>query len=305
MTPPFKDTLPQELVTHITSIFGSRGEAWFEQLPRTITELETRWSISVKEPFPGIEYNFVAPAMTNEGRPVVVKIAPPFERTEIYGEAKHLRTINGKGAVRLLAEDRERRAILIEHAVPGEALFQHFAENPAECVRPAIDVLRSILRPPPADLTDVDTLDNWFNNFRRYCDTDFPKRYAEKAFEIYERLSVQPGRTFYLHGDFHPGNIVTAGREPFLAIDPKGIVGHLGYDIAVFLFNLERWQRDDPKIETMLGDAVKLFAAGFGIAEREIREWVFAHMVIGAWWNFEDMPDLYDADVAMNDVWRV
>lgn len=248
MTLAFKDTLPKELVTHISAICSSRGEGWFEQLPTAIAELEDRWSLTVKKPFAGIEYNFVAPAIMKDGSDVVVKISPPYERLEIHCEAKYLRTRNGESVIKLLAEDRERHAILIERALPGVALFEEFKNDPAAIIQPAIEALRSILRPPPDDIIDVDTLDHWFNNFRRYSKTDFPKEYAEKAFEIYERLSVQPGRTFYLHGDFHPGNIVTAKREPYLVIDPKGIVGHVGYDIAVFLNNLHWWQRDRPDV---------------------------------------------------------
>lgn len=305
MTRFFKDKLPEELVTHISAICGSRGEEWFTQLPRLICELEDRWSLKVREPFPGIEYNFVAPAVFNNGGDAVVKISPPFERIEIHCEAKYLRTRKGEGVVKLLAEDRERHAILIERALPGTALFKEFENDPAAAIPHAVDVLRSILRPPPADMKDVDTLDNWFKNFRRYRETDFPKAQAEKAFEIYERLSRQHDRTYYLHGDFHPGNIVTATREPYLAIDPKGIVGHIGYDIAVFLNNLHWWQNGKQGVEQLLQEAVAKFAAAFVMTEIELRQWAYAYMVIGAWWNFDEMPELYANEVALVDVWDV
>jgi streptomycin 6-kinase len=305
MTATFKDTLPDELVTHISAICGSRGEAWFDELPRTIRELEVQWSLKVLEPFPGIEYNFVAPAVLGDGTDVVVKIGPPYERTEIHCEAKYLKTRNGDAVIKLLAEDREKKAILLERSMPGQALFNEFSRNPEGSIQPAIDVLRSVLRSPPTDMTDVDTLDNWFNNFHRYRETDFPRDHAEKAFEIYERLSVQPGRTYYLHGDFHPGNIVTATREQYLLIDPKGIVGHIGYDIAVFLNNLYWWQKGNPNLEEFLQDSLNQLSAAFEIAEFELREWAYAYMVIGAWWNFDEMPEHYDADVAMSDIWSV
>lgn len=301
----FRETLPDDLVTHISAICGSRGEAWFDELPALIHSLESKWKLTLHDPFPGIEYNFVAPATMTDGTEVVVKIAPPFEQVEIHGEAKCLRTLNGNGAVRLLAENREFRAILIEKAIPGESLFERFAENPIECVGPAIQVLKTILRPPPADMTDVDTLDSWFNSFRRYTETDFPHDRAAKAFEIYERLSTQPGCTFYLHGDFHLGNVVTAKRTEFLAIDPKGIVGHLAYDIAVFLINFHRWQEKNERLSDLVSNAIAQFAFAFEIKETEIREWTFASMVIGAWWNYDDMPGLYDETVALPEIWQL
>jgi streptomycin 6-kinase len=300
----FRDTLPKELVTHVTSICGARGERWFDRLPETIGELEKEWSVEVGEPFPGIEFNFVAQATMNR-QPVVVKIAPPFERTEIYAEARYLRERNGCGAVRLIAEDRGRHAFLMERVWPGVALFKVFENEPPAIVDPAIEVLGSLLRPSPTDRIDVGSLDDWFRNFRRYRGTDFPGYYGEKAFAIYERLSGQPGRTFYLHGDFHPGNIVTSDRAPFLAIDPKGIVGHIGYDIAVFLINLQWWRKDDPNMLDLLSYAIGRFAAAFNLTEREVREWAFAYMVIGAWWSFEDMPELYDTDFEKLNIWDV
>jgi hypothetical protein len=35
-------------------------------------------------------------------------------------------------------------------------------------------------------------------------------------------------------------------REPFLAIDPKGIVGDIGFEISVFLNNPRGWLLSNP-----------------------------------------------------------
>lgn len=306
MTTAFRDTLPSELVTHVTEMCGARGEVWFAELPQIISGLENKWKIRAGMPLQGIEYNFVAEARTEDEVPVVLKIAPPFETTEIHGEAKFLRSRNGNGCVRLLAEERQQKAILLERALPGRALHEEFADQPMDCVDPGIDALKRILQPPPTDMADVPTLDGWFDNFgRRYHDSAFPAELAQKALEIYSRLRGDRAKLAYIHGDFHPGNIVTGTRERFQVIDPKGIVGHVGYDVAVFLINLERWQRNNIDLAFLLERAIARFAAAFNMTAREIREWVFAHMVIGAWWNFEDMPSLYDPEVAMPAIWHL
>jgi streptomycin 6-kinase len=301
----FKKNLPEELVTHVTAMCGPRGEAWFEDLPLVIEELENKWNISVGEPFPGIEYNYVAKAIGSDGSQSVLKIAPPFETVEIFGEAKFLETLSGEGAIQLIDVDRDRQAILLERALPGVALHEDFSSSPVDCIQPAISVLKRILQKPPADITDTPTLEGWFANFERFRETDFPKKLGEKALDTYKKLSQSSGEASYIHGDYHPGNVVTATREPYLAIDPKGIVGHVGYDIAVFLINLERWQKQNPELETLLANAVDAFADAFALTGTEVREWVFAHMVIGAWWNFEDMPELYDPEVAMPLIWHL
>jgi streptomycin 6-kinase len=307
MSRNLKQTLPTDLITHVTAMCGDRGAAWLADLPDAISKLERDWSVVVGDPFSGIEYNFVAPAVADDGSHVVIKIAPPFETTEIHGEAKFLRTLQGEGAVRLIAEDREAKAILIERAVPGKSLVDLFADDPIGSIPPALEVLKSITTDPPDNMSDVPTLDGWFSNFRkRVSGSGFPDVVADRAIAMYSELSRNENHRKYIHGDFHLGNIVDSDRTPFLAIDPKGIVGHVGYDAAVFLLNLHRWQREtNERVDVLIDDAVRLFADGLGLSRTEIRQWAFAHTIISSWWNFDEMPGVYDSELAVADIWNV
>lgn len=300
----FKDSLPPDLVTHVTSMCGEKGEEWLEGLAETISELENLWAIKVQEPFPAGEFNFVAPALRDDER-TVLKISPPFDTIEILGEAEYLRSRDGRGAVKLLAENADRRAILIEHALPGKNLTDCFEDNKPKAVKPAVEVLHSILRPPPSARINVTMLDKWFAGLERFSATDFPTSYSMKALRIHEKLAGQPNRTYYLHGDFHPGNIVSATREPFLAIDPKGVIGHIGYEIAVFLNNFHWWQEGEPDIEARLEKAIRQFSESFDIDPVQLRQWAFAQMVLGAWCTFDEMPENYNDEVANADIWNV
>ena len=296
---------PKELTLHVTAMLGEKGHAWLDTLPSLIDELSDSWGVSVGEPFEAGEFNFVAGATRHDGEASVIKIAPPFLDNEYIGEAEFLRHRKGRGIVSLLERDHGRRAILIERAVPGRNLAELFTGNEASAIEPAIEVLRAILGKPPADYQPK-TLDQWFAGMRRAEGTGFSADYVGKAFRIYDRLSTQPGRTFYLHGDFHPGNVVNAERSPYLAIDPKGIVGHVGYDIAVFLNNLHWWQETKPDINDRLDNAIEKFSDAFEIDARELREWAFAQMVLSAWWNYDDMPQLYEhSTLAKADIWNV
>ena len=301
----YSQPFPRELITHVTAILGDKGRMWLDDLPSLVDELSGSWNLTVDAPFPAGEFNFVAPATRHRGDPAVLKIAPPYTDAEYIGEADFLEHRNGHGIVRLLERDHRRRAILIERALPGKNLSELFTGSESQAVGPAIDVLRTLLGEPPRQ-TMTRTLDRWFSGMRRAAGTAFPSDYVAKAFDIYERLSSQTGRTFYLHGDYHPGNIVSADRSPYLAIDPKGIVGHIGYDIAVFLNNFHWWQETEADIDKRLDDALEQFSSAFGIDERELREWSFAQTVLGAWWNFDDMPEMYESStVAKADIWNV
>lgn len=305
MISSFRESLPSEFVRNTIALCRTRGESWLDALPETIRRLEREWSLTVGKPFPNIGYNFVAPATFHDGSSAVIKIGLPLDNIEIYGEAKYLRTLDGRGAIRLLKEDRKLEAILVERAVPGETLTNIFSKRPHEAIAQAINVLRQTLHAPPLDRADTISLDDWFQGLNRYTEKRFPAEYARFALEIYERLSRQPNRTFYLHGDFHPDNIVSGDRSAFVLIDPKGIVGHIGYEIAVFLNNFHWWQKTLPDIRERLDRVVDDFASAFDLEPAELEQWAFAQMVLSAWWTFDEMPEIYSDEVQNADIWRL
>ena len=294
---------PDELTKHVTAICGAAGVQWLADLRRIVAELESKWGITTEPAFEKGEYNFVSPARS-ETIDAVLKIAPPFPTVEIFAEAELLRILNGRGAPRLLQEDRENRAILIERIRPGVTMDVYFADDPFACVAPAIKVLRSILLPPPYPPAEAQLFYNWYFRFQRALETDFPREYVLKAMTIFDPLFQDDEHTFHLHGDFHPGNVISS-QDGFAVIDPKGLVGHITYDIAVFLNNLHWWQKGKAGVKEDLFAAARQFADAFGIEEIEIRRAAYAGMVIGAWWNFEDMPEHYDNEVVFADIWEV
>jgi len=102
-----------------------RGEpAWLAELPRLAAECAARWQLRLEEPI-DTPHSFVAPA----GEAVLKLNAP--SHFEADHEADALEHWGGGGAVRLLARDDGRRALLIERCVPGTELWNHGADEPA------------------------------------------------------------------------------------------------------------------------------------------------------------------------------
>jgi streptomycin 6-kinase len=297
--------IPRALSTNVRALRGAGGAQWLEALPAMIGDLERQWSITVEEPFPNGEYNYVAAAVDSSGTPCVIKIAPPGSEADHLGEAKYLSLSKARGVVRLFAHDRERMAMLIERAIPGRTLTRTYECDEASAVGPAIDLLRTTSRTIPEDRSEIILLDDWFDGLRNFRGTAFPVSYGDRALKIYDKLKDRAEFIGYLHGDFHPDNIVSSDRSNFLLIDPKGMIGHLGYEIAVFLNNFHWWQDEASDIRDRLEDAVGRFSVAFGISEMELREWAFAQMVLSAWWTFDEMPDLYNNEVAKADIWDV
>ncbi|HVE55345.1 MAG TPA: aminoglycoside phosphotransferase family protein, partial [Pyrinomonadaceae bacterium] len=146
-------------------------------------------------------------------------------------------------------------------------------------------------------------LRDWFAGFEKAETTNFPKDFLKKARRFYDELSK--AESFLIHGDFHHENILSAGREPFLVIDPKGIVGQTGYEISVFLNNHVWWLSKDADLREKLDNAVTKFSEAFEIERQTLRKWAYAQTVLSAWWTFEENGKNWQTDLALADVWEV
>ena len=297
--------LPQKFVENTISLCGGRGEKWLDNLPVIISGLEKSWLIKAGKHFRNLSYNYVANAELADGKTAVLKIGLPLTDVEIYGEAAYLTALNGQGAVRLLQFDRESHAMLLERVTPGANLKSVCKKNESEAVAIMIRVLKQILRPVPDPPNDFIQLDDWFDGLKRAAGTNFPRDYAERALKFYADISMDKKNIHLLHGDLHHDNILSAKREPFLAIDPKGMIGHIGYDIGVFLNNHHDWLEWNTQLESKLDKAVADFAAAFDIGEMEIRKWAFCQMVLSWWWIFDEMPETVGGELGLSDNWKV
>jgi streptomycin 6-kinase len=85
-----------------------------------------------------------------------------------------------------------------------------------------------------------------------------------------------------LHGDLHHWNILTSEREPWLALDPKGVVGEPGYEIGPLLLN--------PTLQPghVLARRIDQLAEELGLDRERLLGWGLAHAVLSAWWSVED-----------------
>jgi streptomycin 6-kinase len=60
----------------------------------------------------------------------------------------------------------------------------------------------------------------------------FERRLLDAALEALQELSRTQGEQVLLHQDLHGDNVLAAEREPWLAIDPKPLVGEREFGIA-------------------------------------------------------------------------
>ncbi len=299
----YEKKLPKSFVKNVNRVCGEKGEAWLTNLPLIISTLKTKWKISVSDNFSNLSYNYVAPAVLEDGSLAVLKIGLPVDDKEIYSEAACLRHLDGDGTVRLLAEDRDSMALLIERAVPGHDLKQIFEKDPAQSVSVAIAALKRIVRDPPRDQSELVDFRYWYRRLNDAEGNEFPYSYAAKALKIFESSTADKPKL--IHGDFHHANILSCGRNAFTAIDPKGVIGDVRYDIAVFLKNHYGWLARRKAARDDLESAVIKFADAFAISPEGIRQWGFAQMVLSSYWTFTEGGAFWRKGLASADIWDV
>jgi len=306
MSENFISELPKKFTRNALDLCGETGKQWLNDLPQIVEEIERNWSLKTEKPFRNLSYNYVAPCFCADGASgAVLKIALPLDNSEIYNEAKFLQMANGDGAVKILKQDETHRAILLERLTPGKNLKEVCRQDKAKAVEITIPIVRGLLKEPPPN-SEFRKLDEWFNNFfEKSAKTNFPREFQNKTLEFYERLSFDSKSKLLIHGDLHHENILSATREPFLAIDPKGIVGDIGYEIAVFLNNHLWWLADEKNLKEKLNDAVRRFSEAFEIEPTDLRKWAYAQMVLSAWWTFDENGENWQTDLALAEFWEV
>lgn len=298
------ENLPERFKKNIIGLFGVQGEKWLADLPEITDEICDKWSLRINKVFENLSFNYVASCTDQTGEKYVLKIGVPEEDSPILNEKRALEAFDGKGAVRLLKFDEKTWAMLLERALPGETLGDICDEDYARAVEIAIGIMKELPR-EPVNKGDFVNLETWINGLNRAVKANFEPAYVAKAQTFFAELIEPFERKILLHGDIHFDNILSAKRAAFLAIDPKGIVGEIGYEIAVFLNDLEGWTADRDDQKEILRVALESFSKAFAISTQNLRKWVYSFAVLSAWWTVEDFGENKKENILRADIWDV
>jgi streptomycin 6-kinase len=208
-----------------------------------------------------------------DGEPVVLKVAHVEEERrggrlmawwgscgglpvlEASGDAILLRRATGPRsllAMSLAGRDDEADDVLVEsvlalHAVPA----------------------------PPASVGLV-PLQEWF---RDLVDRPQADPLLVRAASIATELLAEPGPSVALHGDVHHGNVLDLG-DRWVAIDPKGLVGHPAFDVANVFCN------PSPDVAAArLDRRLERFADRLGLERPVLAAWVVAWCGLSLAWS--------------------
>lgn len=297
--------IPKDFARAVAGQHGEAGRLWLRELPRLVEECAARWSLKVGAPFAPLSYNYAAPAEGARGERLVLKVGVPVP--ELLSEIEALRLFGGVGAVRLFDADAAAGALLLERVEPGTPLAALCERDDEAATSAAASVMRKLRRPLPAG-HNFPTVSDWGRGFRKLRERfgggtgPFPRALVEEAESLFADLLASSAEPVLLHADLHHDNVLAAAREPWLAIDPKGLAGEPAYEVGALLRNplpqLFEWSQPVRVSERRIAR----LAEELGFERARVRGWGLAQAMLAGWWTFEDAGEAGDFGVRVAEI---
>jgi len=213
------------------------------------------------------------------GRAAVLKV---IEREgDEWRSGAILDAFGGRGVVRVY--EYVDGAVLMERLIPGTPLSELAVNGRDE---EATTILADVIASMSPLETPAPTVQEWGKSFAT-AGPQIAGDLVERAHEIYTKLCGSQSKTRLLHGDLHHDNVLYDAKRDWLAIDPKGVIGELEYELGAALRN----PFDRPDIFAQpraIERRLKQFAAKLPIDAARALRWGFAQAVLSAIWGIED-----------------
>ena len=250
-------------------------------------------------------------------QPVVLKIIKRVG--DEWQSGTVLQAFDGRGVVRVY--EHAPGAVLMERLTPGTSLVEMVGKGRDE---EATDILADIIqqmgqvpgvgyrvpgirhvasdtyqltpdtRPPTPDTRHPTpafaTVHEWARGFDRYIasgDEQIPGDLVESAQQTYLKLTETQRHPRLLHGDLQHYNVLFDTDRGWVAIDPKGVVGEVEYEIGAAMRN--PIERPDLFLSfTTIARRFKQFTGRLNLDYNRAVGWTFAQAILSAIWNVED-----------------
>lgn len=256
------------------------GDTWLAALPGLLGSLLADWDLTVD----GAAWHgycaLVVPVLRGGDR-LALKVGWPHP--EARDEHLVLRAWGGRGAVRLVAADPGRWALLLERldgsrdlgGSPVDEACSVVGALHARLTRPALPRLPRLSDIAAADVAAF-----------THPPPQVPRRLAEQARSLALDLLTRRGLDDVLvHSDLHYANVLAGTREPWLAIDPKPVAGEVEYAVSPLLSNRFAEALADVSPRAHLRRRLSIACEHAGADEDRARAWTVVREVATAIWS--------------------
>lgn len=261
------------------------GDAWLAALPGLLSTLLSRWELTPTGDPAGHGVCAIVVPVTAPTGPAALKVGWPHR--EARTEHLALQAWAGDGAVTLHRADPSAFALQLELANARD-LSQEWIEDACDSIGRLLGRLHrpdAPIHPRMGLLADtIGSLDDRLSRLAR-GEGPLPRRHLEQARSLIASLTVQMPRRL-LHTDLHYANVLGSRRadprQPWLAIDPKPLVGDPAYEVAPALWNRVDELGAGPALRWSARRRVELICEAAGIDEARARAWTVVRLVANA-----------------------
>ena len=273
---------------------GPTGADWRATVPRLVAEGLERWALTVDgEPRTG--YTAIVVPVRRGVQRLVLKVTWPHP--EATHEALALRTWAGEGAVRLVAALPSDGLLLLERLDADADLTPVWVDEACEVVG---ELLGRLHVPAPPQVLRLGTYLG--PHLERMAQRPaVPRRVTQRTGGLARELLADDGPELLLHTDLHYENVLLRRDGSYVAIDPKPLAGHPGYDVFPLLHNRVDELGTGAALRWSVRHRVTLVAEAAGIDAEEARVWSLLRAGIEvSWTSTEGDPDRLSRAIALH-----
>lgn len=272
------------------------GSDWLSTIGKLVSGCVRDWRLTLHAPLPRGNVSWVAHAELPDGTPATLKLS--FPDSEARHEADALSFWAGRGAVRLHKHDRARHALLLARCDPGAPLWSIEDDDAAN--RIAAGVLRCLRRPPPT-AAPFRALDDEAGRWAaelpqryKHHGEPFPRRLVEQAVTLCSELADTQPTVVVCHQDLHGGNVLSVGKNGWVAIDPKPLLGEPAFDVASLLRDRRDWLLSCANPRVVVRRRLDLLSSELDLDRDRARGWGIVHALA---WGLTDQH-VYSPNIA-------
>ena len=237
---------------------------------------------------------------TRDKKAVVLKVVKQPGDEWLSGEI--LNAFDGQGVARVY--EQAPGAVLLERLRPGNSLVDLTLNHRDE---EATDILAKVIQQMSARASSMSplelpqtcaTVQDWARGFERHIatgDKQIPLDLVEAGQRVYRSLCAAERRPILLHGDLQHYNVLFDSDRGWLAIDPKGVIGEIEYEVGAFLRN--PFERPELFLSrSTIARRLKQLTKKLDLDFERALAWSFAQAVLSAIWSIEDGFAVYPTD---------
>jgi streptomycin 6-kinase len=256
------------------------------ELLKRLHEYAREWGVAAAEPFE--TGTSVIAFGIRKDQPVVLKVIK--QTVDEWRAGEVLAAFAEHGVVRVYKQ--VPGAVLVERSRPGNSLAGLALGGRDE---EATDILAGVMQRMSACSSTSQfefwpTVHDWARGFERYLtsgDEQTPRRLVVAGQRAYLDLCASQREPRLLHGDLQHYNVLFDSDRGWLAIDPKGVIGELEYEVGAALRN----PYEHPELfisRSAIERRIEQFTNKLNLNYERTLRWAFAQAVLSAIWLIED-----------------